>query len=364
MKVLFLINDLSGGGKERQLVELMKGLHAQSIAFELAISRNNVHYKELYELIPAIHILATNRLKALIQLYKIIKNSRVDIVHSFIAETSFIASVCSIFLGFKFVEESVRSAPNRSFFSFKKKTLDRFNYFFANKVISNSKAGLISYRTPEKKSVVIYNGFDFSRISKLKTSTEILTKLAIPKDKFVVGMLANFSHYKDYLTFFEVAEKLLIARNDIVFIAIGGGIELAAYRNKYKAYKEIVFTGAINNVEEIVSVFDIGVLLSTVNEGISNSIMEYMALGKAVVATSGGGTNELVIDNETGCLIQPFSSEELAEKINYLLDNPDIRIYMGLKGQKRIHNHFNKDKMVNSHIEIYKELLKNKRHKK
>jgi glycosyltransferase involved in cell wall biosynthesis len=357
LKVLFLINDLSGGGKERQLVELMKGLYAQSISCELAISRNNVHYKEVFELIPELHILATNRLKALVQVYRIIKNHRVDIVHSFIAETSFLASLCSIILGFKFVEESVRSAPDRTYFSFKKKTIDRFNFFFAHKVISNSKAGLISYHAPVKKSAVIYNGFDFSRIKKIKTNSEILAKLAIPKDKFVIGMLANFSYYKDYFTFFEVAEKLLIDRNDIVFVAIGDGTDLAAYRNKYKAHKSIVFTGSIKNVEEIVNIFDIGVLLSTVNEGVSNSIMEYMALGKAVVATSGGGTNELVINNETGCLIQPFSADELALKINYLLNNSDIRNNMGLKGQKRIRDHFKKDKMVNSHIQIYKELL-------
>jgi len=56
-------------------------------------------------------------------------------------------------------------------------------------------------------------------------------------------------------------------------------------------------------------------------EGISDAVMEYMALGKPVIATDGGGTKELVIDNSTGYLIKPESAKDLARKILYLLEH-------------------------------------------
>jgi glycosyltransferase involved in cell wall biosynthesis len=124
--------------------------------------------------------------------------------------------------------------------------------------------------------------------------------------------------------------------------------------------KRIIFTGIRNDVESIVTIFDIGILLTDLEkhgEGISNSIMEYMALGKPVIATDGGGTKELVIDGETGFLIPQKSPKLLAEKIDYLLNNEPLRKRLGTKGKERIQKEFSLDKMVSEHIKLYEELL-------
>ena len=81
---------------------------------------------------------------------------------------------------------------------------------------------------------------------------------------------------------------------------------------------KIIFLGKRSNVESIINIFDVGILLTNSKvhgEGISNSIMEYMALGKPVIATRGGGTNEVVIEGENGYLIDPFNEDQLIEKI-------------------------------------------------
>ena len=72
----------------------------------------------------------------------------------------------------------------------------------------------------------------------------------------------------------------------------------------------------------MVNVFDIGVL-ATHGEGISNSIMEYMALGKPVVASEGGGTCELVQDGITGFLVPRRDPQALAARISQLLDDQE-----------------------------------------
>ncbi len=130
---------------------------------------------------------------------------------------------------------------------------------------------------------------------------------------------------------------------------------LEFYKTKCKN-KFVIFTGKQTDVYDIINIFDIAVL-STFTEGISNSIVEYMALGKAVVATDGGGTKELIVDNETGFIIPQQSPTVLADKIEILLNNPNLRETMGRKGKQRIIDEFNLDKMVNAHVKLYNKLL-------
>ena len=123
---------------------------------------------------------------------------------------------------------------------------------------------------------------------------------------------------------------------------------------------KIKLLGRQYNVESFISISDIGVLTTNSKvhgEGISNSILEYMALEKPVIASSGGGTNEIVEDQSTGFLISPASPEELSEKIEILLNSAELRKKMGIAGKQRINNIFSIEKMVHHYISIYKDLL-------
>lgn len=81
--------------------------------------------------------------------------------------------------------------------------------------------------------------------------------------------------------------------------------------------------------------------------------MEYMALGKPVIATNTGGTPEIVKEGISGFLIDPFDSHELIKKITYLIDNRKIILKMGREGEKIIMHRFNLDTMVQRYIELY-----------
>ena len=119
--------------------------------------------------------------------------------------------------------------------------------------------------------------------------------------------------------------------------------------------KHFRLLGKKTGVESFIRAMDICVL-STFTEGVSNSILEYMALEKPVIATSGGGTNEIVIDQLTGFLISPSNPEELAEKLEILLNNHKLSADMGLAGKERILNEFSIDKMVKQYINLYERI--------
>ena len=171
-------------------------------------------------------------------------------------------------------------------------------------------------------------------------------------------MVASFTINKDYDTFFKLAKQITSRRDDVTFVAIGDGYNQEMFKNNISPNRtNIIFTGRIHGIEDYINIFDIGVLLSNTNhfEGISNSIMEYMALGKPVIATEGGGTIEIVIQEKTGFLVKDNDFLELVRIVNFLIDNPNIAKKMGGSGLNCIKENFSIHKMVNSHYNIYNE---------
>ena len=138
---------------------------------------------------------------------------------------------------------------------------------------------------------------------------------------------------------------------------IGQGMEeeyLKKLSTELKLNERTVFWGFQANPFPFLINADI-FALSSENEGISNSIMEYMAFSKPVVASEGGGTSELVINGETGVLIPPGSSDLLAQNIERLLNEPLLAQRMGRNGRARIENRFSIDMMVRETYQLYSE---------
>ena len=358
MKVLFFIDCFVAGGKERRLTELMKALKAKpDIQFELAVMETEIHYKEVLNLGINIHYLIRKRKKDIsvfVNLYKLCKQFKPDIIHCWDSMTAiYSVPICKL-CGIKLVNGMITDAPIKQNLTNKRWLRARLTFPFSSAIIGNSIAGLNAYHAPTAKSICIHNGFNFERTNDIIAGETIRRQLNI-NTRYMIGMVASFSKHKDYKTYFSAAELLLKKRSDITFLAIGSDTDSDAARNlireQYREYFRLL--GKISNVESFINTFDICVL-STFTEGISNSILEYMAMGKVVVASSGGGTNEIVEDKKTGFLVGPSDVHELADKIETLLDDLELRRNMGLAGRRRIEDHFSIDSMVNKFVSVYK----------
>jgi len=220
--------------------------------------------------------------------------------------------------------------------------------------IANSTAGLVSrgFRPDARGNFVAYNGFDSSRLDSLRhDGASELLKLA--QGRRIVGMVAQFRDDKDHTTYFEAARRILQKRSDILFVAIGDGKNLQKFRTMYETGNDdIRFLGRQSAVEGLIATFEIGVL-TTYTEGISNALMEYMALGKPVIATNGGGTDELVQDGVTGFLMPARQPHAVAEKIELLLNNPKLGAAFGKAGEQRLRDHFSLQQLVESNMNCY-----------
>jgi len=359
MKILFFIDSLRSGGKERRLVELIKGLkNYPDIQCELATMSKDIHYQYVFKQDIKIHYLIRKWKKdpkIFLKLYRLCKKIKPDIIHSWGSMPSVYALPIAKMLKIKFINAMISDAPYK--LSRKALIRSKLTFPFSDVILSNSNAGLKSYKAPGNKSFCIHNGFDFERISKIEDKKSIKTRFGIKTEK-IVGMVGSFSKKKDYKTYILTAQKMLTERKDVIFLAIGDGVNLKKCKEivKPEFQNKIKFLGKQQNIESLINIFDVGVL-STYTEGISNSIMEYMALSKPVIATNGGGTNEIVLDRETGFLVKPESVEKLASKIEYMLDNSKIATNMGEKGRERIRKEFSLEKMTNSYVSLYKRLL-------
>jgi glycosyltransferase involved in cell wall biosynthesis len=364
MKIIFFIDSFPAGGKERRLLELMKGLRTRSgIEFELAIMSNDVHYKEIFDLDIKVHFVIRKTKKDISvfsKFYHICKNFRPDIVHCWDSMTAVYLVPVSKLLRIKLVNGMVADTPEQQNIRNKTWLRGKLTFPFSHIIIGNSLAGLAAYGAPERKAICIYNGFDFKRTENLSNPALMKRELGI-HTKFVVGMVASFSVYKDYRTYYSAAELLLEKRKDITFLAIGDHTDSADSKklitDEYADHFRLL--GRKSGIESFVSIMDVCVL-ATFTEGISNSILEYMAMSKPVVATDGGGTSEILKEGETGFLVNAAKPVELAEKIEKLLNNEELRMKMGKAGNERVKNDFSIDSMIERYIFHYSKLLKSK----
>lgn len=366
MRVLMLADNLSAGGTQRRLIELIKGFQEyDDIQIRLIVFSDAIAYPEISELDVQVDILRRKPKKNPLifhRVYKICKKWKPDIIHSWGTMSTIWIIPSSLLLKIKVINGNIVNAtPNMGFFDLHF-IRARLTYPFSSVIVANSIAGLKAYDVPKQKGRYIYNGFDRKRFSNLRDPEEVRNELNI-QTEYIVGMVSRFEIEKDYVTFINAGIKLLEDRNDVTFVAVGGGTNLESSKALIPAkyQDQFVFTGNRSDVESIVNIFSIGVLATNTRihlEGISNAILEYMALEKPVVATLGGGTNEIVDHAQTGFLIAPYSPDDMAIQVGKLLDNPEMIRDLGLKGRRRADTLFDLGKMSAQYYELYQNLTK------
>jgi len=359
IKILFLIGSYGTGGKERQLAELILGLDTNLFEIHLLIKTDGAHYlKQITGKLSSFHNLNRQRFgwKAILNIAKVVRETNPDIIHSWAETTSSYSILIKIFTPKKFilVDGSIRSAVKNTsiFYRLQRIFINRFSNF----IISNSRAGLKVYEVPERKSCFIYNGYNFSRISNL-INVEVLKKQLGISKPYLIGMVARIDFQKDWDTFFTACLNLLKKRNDISFIIVGDGSRRNYFETIISSKKnDFIFTGIVDNVESYINLFDIAIL-SSYYEGISNSIMEYMALKKPVIASGLGGVEEIVLNNETGLIFNIGDYAQLEHQMIELIENQALRKKISSAAFQNLERNFSNEKMIETYARIYKKLI-------
>ena len=360
LRVLHLVDSLRVGGKERQAVELIKGLCSANAVDMMIVTMGDEQFyvPDIQKLgVPLVYLLRRLRWDPAVfpRLWRILRDFRPDIIHTNSEMAMSYAWPLARLSGIKLINGTIRNAFSGSGLRWQ---WHKLMLRLADACLANSKAGFASRGLPVEGAghYVIYNGFDMERFESRSANESEGLGFDLQGRK-LVGMVAEFSDYKDFPTFIRAAQEVLAQRKDVLFIAIGDGKNLDACKRMVSPTEECIwFLGERKDVEAFVQQMDIGVLC-TFTEGISNSVMEYMAAGKPVVVTNGGGSSELVVNGETGFLVPPSNPRAVAEKLEVLLADAEKARKMGIAGRRRLESQFSLEQLVDGTVQMYQQVL-------
>ncbi|MDB5136330.1 MAG: hypothetical protein JWP37_2933 [Mucilaginibacter sp.] len=365
MKILFLADEIRVGGTQRRMIELIKGLLAVG-GYEITLVSFTPGVEYLYLLDMPVQLIEIKRFvkkdfTIFSKLYKVIRNFKPDIIHSWGSMSSlYVLPSLMFYREAKFINGIIANAPEKLSVRDKQYLLGYLTFPFFDAIVSNSLAGIKSYNAPIKKSYCIYNGMDFNRFMNLKSKQLLLDSLGLKGDEFIVGMVAVFEERKDYKTIIKAALKIQKQQDKIKILLIGDGKLKKPMEELVEGLKlkNILFLGHLPDVENYIQLLNAGVLTTNHTmhgEGISNALIECMAMGKPIIGTAGGGTNELISNGHNGYLIQPNDPDQLAEKILYLFDHKTLSEQMGKNGLKMAIEKFTLNRMTKDFIALYNE---------
>lgn len=365
--VLHLIPGLGIGGAEKVVLALCQNADASLFRplilhwGEQEALGNDValHAAIIRETLPRVVSLSS-----LFKIYNHVKSQGVDIIQSHLIDADLLGFMAAVIAHIPFVI-TIHSYP----FPVEKRHGLRYRFFslFHGKFVcvSQTVKDHFAYATgiQKEKIDVIHNGIPIEVFSKHLSSTQkeaLRYSLAIPDNHRIVGTVARLIEDKGHRYLIEAVPTVLQAHQETTFLFVGDGElknQLIDLCKKLQIEKNVIFTGSRNDVPALLDIMDIFVY-PTFREALGISVIEAMAMGKAIVATNDAAIPELITHEKEGLLISPGSSDEIARHIIDLLDHPEKRNVLGSAARVRSLN-FTSEKMTRSMEGIYRKLLIN-----
>jgi glycosyltransferase involved in cell wall biosynthesis len=369
--VLQFIGSFHQGGSERQAVQLTR-LLAEDKTFRPVVAtldgagvlRGEVEQLNLGD-IPEFALTSffnANMVRQVRRCAKFIKENDIKIVHTHDFYTNIFGMLAACAAGVKARIASKRETGGMR--SKGQKLTEKQIFRLAKAIVVNSEAVknyLIDNGINSSKLHTIYNGLDLERLKpKNENREEILQGFGLPLDKKLVTIVANLRHEtKNYRMFLRAARKVKENFSEVAFVCAGEGELLPRMKDlaaELGIAEAVFFLGRCAEVAELLSVSEICVL-SSIHEGFSNSILEYMSAARPVVATNVGGTSEAIEDGNSGFLLNSNDDQTMAEKILYLLQNKEKADEMGKRGRQIVEVKFSCEAQLEKTLALYEKCL-------
>jgi len=291
-------------------------------------------------------------------LTKELRRQRPDIVHNYLLRANLVGSISARLAGVPVVLCSKRGCHFRKGFEL---VSAKIGNALANRVMVNATAVREFVHDnegcPLDKMTVIPSGVDTSRFQPLPAA-DYKARIGVPSDRTVVGVITRMRVRKGVDEFIRAIGKLRRTRPDVHGVIVGEvdlDSELEALMKSLKLEDHLSLLGRRSDMPEVLSAFDVFVLCSH-DEGMSNAILEAMAMEKAVVATDVGGTREVVRHGQTGLLVPAKDPDALASAIEEVLARPNRMREMGQLGRRVVIDELSAESMVRQMQELYFEL--------
>ncbi len=370
--VAMVVGQLQLGGAERQLFELATRLdRSRYTPSVICLSEVAEPYAGmLREAGIAVDVLSRaghNDIGRARRLARLLRERRADLVHSFlIAANAYTYVSCKLWGRRRFVASSRTCIPPRGTWAM---MVHRRAFHAAEAVIANSRRVMEFtrdlYRLDEGRIRVIPNGVALEgyRDDSGRRRKAARRSWGVADDELLVGTIGRLSPEKNLALFLDVALRRCGGGTNALprerYVLVGDGparAELEAQARRTGLGERVIFAGGRPDVASVLPGFDLFMTTSD-TEGLPNAVMEAMAAGLPVIATRVGGTEEVVVDGATGCLVERGDAAGLHERLSRLASDPALRSSMGGRGRSRIETEFSVRRMVERTMAVYDEVL-------
>jgi glycosyltransferase involved in cell wall biosynthesis len=381
--VLRLISRLNIGGTAIHTILLTEGMRDSSYQVHLVSGRedpdegNMLDYAAAHGVEPLIipelgrSIHFWRDVAALWKIYRLIKRLRPWIVDTHAAKAGTLGRIAARAAGVPVVVHTFHGHVLRKYFgrpvSWVFTQVERLLARWTDLVIMVSRQGreeLISFGVaPPERIEYVPLGLELEGLQAGRgDGGRMRAEWSIPPEGGLVGIVARLVPIKGHKDFISAAALVLEKRSDVWFAIVGDGElrgELEALVRERRLERHVIFTGFRHDLENVFAALDL-LALTSHNEGLPVTIIEAMTAGIAVVATDVGGVAELVEEGVTGFLVPDAHPAAVADRILYLLDNPDLARRMGEEGKRRALRRFAKERLVRDMLQIYDFLLESR----
>lgn len=296
-----------------------------------------------------------------VTLWRALRGLRPDIVHTHLPESCWYGLPAAWFAGVGVRVAHLQNCHWR--WPRKLRLFDRGTSLFATKAVACSKAVFEFYESeigyPASKMAIVHNTVDERRFQELPARDQARRTLGLPDDAFVLVCIGSLTEQKGHAYLLEAMSKVIGSCPEALLLLVGDGVlrkRLERDVGERQLAHAVRFLGNSMDVPLILAASDLFVLPS-LWEGLPLVLLEAAAAGLATVATDVGGTQELMVNGETGMLIPPGLSEVLSDSIIMLSKNPDRRLEMGRRARQHVTERFSIRKIARAMEEQYLESL-------
>ena len=366
-RVVLLIPTLDRSGAEKQFTLLASRLPKSEFdVTAVALTRGGPYADELVaEGIPLTLIGKRSKFDPLSfwRLRAELQKLQPDILHTWLFAANSYGRLCS-----GIIPKAKIVVSERCVDSWKKGWqlwLDRRLISKTDRLVGNSKSVVDFYRdlgVPTEKLVCIPNGIDAPSLDETvdrSTREALLSKLNLPPDAYVAGYIGRLAKQKRVEDLIWAVETLRQIRPKLYLVIVGDGPErdrLESFAHDVGCQDHVRFLGHRDDASRWLKMFDVFCLASSF-EGMSNSLMEAMSIGKPVLASDISANRELVIQARTGFLPKLADTVGYMQFLRQLIDEPDLGPELGKAGRERIQQFFGITRMVDAYAEMYRNVL-------
>jgi glycosyltransferase involved in cell wall biosynthesis len=295
-----------------------------------------------------------------LRLARLLRQARVDVVHNYLLRANVVGAVAARLAGVPAVLCSKRGCHERRGWEL---AAARLANRLAHRVTCNAEAVRDFVREnescPKEKMVVIPSGVDTDRFAPAGRG-DAKARVGLDPGRPVVGIVTRMRVRKGVEEFLRAMAMVRERRPEAQAVIVGEVAldeELQRLVDETHLRDHLRLLGRRSDMPEVLSAFDVFVL-SSHDEGMSNAILEAMAMEKPVVATDVGGTGEVVRQGVTGLLVPAKEPVPLAGAIAEVLSAPERARRMGRQGRESVQERFSARAMVRQMESLYVTLLR------